>query len=413
MKNVRFDIDTFREIADSLLRNRRRTILTGFGIFWGLFMLLFLVGGGAGLKEMLYKNFDGLSSNTVLLWAQNTSLPYKGFSEGRSWSLKTPDVERIRLMVPEADHVCPVASRWGLVAEYEGHTSSVTMKGVSAEHSFIESTELKYGRYISNTDVQQARKVCVIGKRVYNELFPGGGNPCGNFINIGSLQFQIIGVDYASSSFNINGDAASAAVIPFTTVQRVFNWGDVIAMIAVTAKSGVRATSMEPRLRSIMARSHNFDPNDDQAMMVMNTEQIFAIVDNLFKGVNFLIWLVGIGTLLAGAIGVSNIMMVTVRERTTEIGIRRAIGATPAQILSQIMTESVALTLAAGSIGIVFSVLLLNMLEIITKHQATFQISFWTAIIAALMLTVIGLAAGLAPALRAMKIKPVDAMRDE
>jgi ABC-type antimicrobial peptide transport system, permease component len=413
MKNVRFDIDTFREIADSLLRNRRRTILTGFGIFWGLFMLLFLVGGGAGLKEMLSENFTGLSSNTVAVWAQNTSLPYKGFSEGRSWNLKSSDIERLRLMVPEADHICPVASMWGLVAEYEGKTSSVSMKGVSAEHVFAESTELKYGRYISDTDVRQARKVCIIGKRVYNELFPGGGNPCGKFIKIGAVQFQIIGVDFSNASFSINGNSSTAAVVPYTTIQKIYNWGDIVAMFAITAKKGVRASSLEPRLRAVIARSHDFDPKDEQALMVMSTEQIFAIVDNLFKGVNFLIWLVGIGTLLAGAIGVSNIMMVTVRERTTEIGIRRAIGATPAQILSQIMMESVSLTLVAGSAGIVFSVLLLNVLEIITKHQATFQITFWTAIIAALMLTVIGLAAGLAPAVRAMRIKPVDAMRDE
>lgn len=413
MKNVRFDMDSFREIGDSLLRNRRRTILTGFGIFWGLFMLLFLVGGGAGLKEMLSQNFEGISSNTLMMWAQNTSLPYKGFSEGRYWSMKTSDTERLKLMVPEAKCVTPVASRWGLVAEYEGKTSSITLKGVAADHMMVEAPELKYGRFISDTDVKEARKVCVIGKRIYNELFPGGGNPCGKFIQIGSLQFQIIGVNFSAGNININGNATTSAVVPFTTIQKIYNWGDAVALIAVIAKDGVKAKTLEPRLRSIMARSHSFDPKDDQALMIMNSDEIFAIVDNLFKGVNFLIWLVGIGTLLAGAIGVSNIMMVTVRERTTEIGIRRAIGATPAQILSQIMMESVSLTLVAGSAGIVFSVLLLNLLEMITKHQATFQINFWTAIIAALMLTVIGLAAGLAPALRAMKIKPVDAMRDE
>ena len=162
-----------------------------------------------------------------------------------------------------------------------------------------------------------------------------------------------------------------------------------------------------------MSREHLFDPTDDQALLVLNTEQVFSIVDNLFRGVNFLIWLVGIGTLLAGAVGVSNIMMVTVRERTVEIGIRRAIGAVPRDILSQIIWESVVLTLSAGSAGIVFSVLILNVVEALTKHQAAFQISFWTAILAALLLSVLGVLAGLAPALRAMKVKPVDAMRDE
>jgi len=175
----------------------------------------------------------------------------------------------------------------------------------------------------------------------------------------------------------------------------------------------VKMSSLEPRIRSIMAREHVFDPTDNQALVVLNTEQVFSIVDNLFRGVNFLIWLVGIGTLLAGAVGVSNIMMVTVRERTIEIGIRRAIGAVPRDILSQIIWESVVLTLAAGSAGIVFSVLVLNIVEKLNTEGAVFQISFWTAILAALLLSVLGVLAGLAPAMRAMKVKPVDAMRDE
>ena len=181
----------------------------------------------------------------------------------------------------------------------------------------------------------------------------------------------------------------------------------------MSGKPGVKMSSLESRVRGIMAREHQFDPTDNLAMPLINTEQIFGIIDRLFRGVNFLIWLVGIGTLLAGAVGVSNIMMVTVRERTVEIGIRRAIGAVPRDILSQIIWESVALTLAAGSAGIVFSVLILNVVEALTKHQAVFQISFWTAIVSALLLSVLGVLAGLAPALRAMKIKPVDAMRDE
>ena len=180
----------------------------------------------------------------------------------------------------------------------------------------------------------------------------------------------------------------------------------------MTGKNGIKMKPLEARVRSIMAREHLFDPTDDQALMVLNTEQLFSIVDNLFRGVNFLIWLVGIGTLLAGAVGVSNIMMVTVRERTVEIGIRRAIGAVPRDILSQIIWESVTLTLAAGSAGIVFSVLILNVVEMISG-KPVFQIHFWTAILAALLLSVLGVLAGLAPALRAMKVKPVDAMRDE
>ncbi len=200
-------------------------------------------------------------------------------------------------------------------------------------------------------------------------------------------------------------------------MQQAYNRGNAVDLIAVTGRSGVVMSKVTDRIRETIARAHTIDPTDEQGAMVFNTEVLFQMLDNLFKGVNFLIWLVGLGTLLAGAIGVSNIMMVTVRERTTEIGIRRAIGATPRMILSQIISESIVLTLVAGMSGILFGVMILQMLElgntedgIVTAH---FQIGFWTAIFAALMVSSMGVLAGLAPAARAMSIKPVDAMRDE
>ena len=408
----RFDFDTLREIGDSLFRNKRRTILTGFGIFWGLFMLLFLVGGGNGLKVKLSENFEGFASNTMVIVSSNTSKPYKGMKEGRYWSLTRKDVERLQMLMPELEVVAPLVSNWGQTAQYKGNTSSVSVKGIAGNYHKVEAPTIKYGRTISDTDVEQERKVCVIGKRVYNDLFPEGGNPCGQYIQVGSVFLQIIGVDVSSGNISINGNASQAVMIPFSVSAQLYRRGNTVDLICVTGKPGIKMSTLEPKIRSIMAREHIFDPTDNQAMMVLNTEQIFSIVDNLFRGVNFLIWLVGIGTLLAGAVGVSNIMMVTVRERTVEIGIRRAIGAVPRDILSQIIWESVVLTLAAGSAGIVFSVLILNMIEVIGKLES-FQINFWTAILAALLLTVLGVLAGLAPALRAMKVKPVDAMRDE
>ena len=409
----RFDIDTFREITDSLFRNKRRTILTGFGIFWGLFMLLFLVGGGNGLKQLLNANFEGFATNTTIFISSNTSKPYKGFKEGRYWQLTRNDVTRLQLLMPELEVVAPMVSNWGQSVYYKGNTTTASVKGVAGNYHKIEEPVLKYGRTINETDVEQERKVCVIGKRIYNDLFPEGGDPCGAFIQVGSVFMQVIGVDMSSGNLSINGNATQAVMVPFSLAAKLYNRGNTVDIICMTGKKGVKMSALEPRLRSIMARDHSFDPTDDQAMMVLNTEQVFSIMDNLFRGVNFLIWLVGIGTLLAGAVGVSNIMMVTVRERTVEIGIRRAIGAVPRDILSQIIWESVALTLAAGSAGIVFSVLILNVVEKVSKGGANFQIDFWTAILAALMLTVLGVLAGLAPALRAMKIKPVDAMRDE
>lgn len=410
---MRFDIDTYKEIADSLMRNKSRSLLTGFGIFWGLFMLLFLIGGGNGVKEMLYKNFDGFASNAVIIVSQNTSMPYKGLPEGRMWNPEVVDIQRLKNMIPELETVTGQISTWGQTAVYEGQTSNVIIKGVDSDYAKIEAPRLKYGRYINNVDVRQERKVCVIGKRVYQELFPEGGDPCGKFIQIGSVFFQIIGVDFCSGNISINGNATSAAIIPVSIAQKLFQRGNKVDIICAAAKPGIKVKDLSDRIQGIFARQHNFDPKDDQAIMQLNTQEIFTMMDSLFRGVNFLIWLVGLGTLLAGAIGVSNIMMVTVKERTTEIGIRRAIGATPKDILSQIISESISLTLIAGSAGIVFSVLLLKLLEMIVKDQAAFQITFWTAVAAALLLSVMGAIAGLAPALRAMKIKPVDAMRDE
>lgn len=409
---MRFDIDSFRETADSLTRNRRRTILTGFGVFWGLFMLLFMIGGGQGLKGLLQENFGGFASNTMVLISSNTSKPYKGLPEGRYWNFTRTDIDRLKQMVPELDVVSPMISGWGNTVEYGEHSTSAALRGVNADYCKIEQPKIRYGRYLNETDIQLERKVCVIGKRIYQNLFPDGGDPCGKFVKVGDLYFKIIGVDFNSSIVSINSNASYSLMIPASLASTIYNRGNIVDIICITAKGGIHTSVLEPRIRSIMARQHSFDPDDLEAMQILNTEEIFMIVDNLFRGLNFLIWLVGLGTLLAGCIGVSNIMMVTVKERTVEIGIRRAIGAMPGEILTQIITESVALTLAAGSAGIVFAVFLLNIFEKVST-DATFQISFNTAILAAALLALLGALAGLAPALRAMAVKPVDAMRDE
>ena len=409
---MRFDIDSLRETADSLTRNRRRTILTGFGVFWGLFMLLFMIGGGQGLKGLLQENFGGFASNTMVLISSNTSKPYKGLPEGRYWNFTRTDIDRLKQMVPELDVVSPMISGWGNTVEYGEHSTSAALRGVNADYCKIEQPKIRYGRYLNETDIQLERKVCVIGKRIYQNLFPDGGDPCGKFVKVGDLYFKIIGVDFNSSIVSINSNASYSLMIPASLASTIYNRGNIVDIICITAKGGIHTSVLEPRIRSIMARQHSFDPDDLEAMQILNTEEIFMIVDNLFRGLNFLIWLVGLGTLLAGCIGVSNIMMVTVKERTVEIGIRRAIGAMPGEILTQIITESVALTLAAGSAGIVFAVFLLNIFEKVST-DATFQISFNTAVLAAALLALLGALAGLAPALRAMAVKPVDAMRDE
>lgn len=418
---MRIDIDSYREILDTLTRNKSRSLLTGFGVFWGVFMLVALMGGGQGLKEMLEKNFEGFAQNTAMIWAQPTSKPYKGFRKGRWWEMEYKDIERLRQRVPELKSIAPVLfGGWGRsnTAYYGDQKTQPRIQGVTPEYADIVSPRMYYGRYINEMDLRQNRKVCVLGKKIYKDLFKEEGDPCGKRIRIDSTYYEVVGVDYnASGAMNFNGRAEEKVTLPLTLVQKTFNRGNQVDLIAVTGRQGVVMSKITPRIRETIARAHYIDPTDEQGAMVFNTEVLFQLLDNLFKGVNFLIWLVGLGTLLAGAIGVSNIMMVTVRERTTEIGIRRAIGATPRMILSQIISESIVLTLVAGMSGILLAVLVLQMLELANTEDgilmAHFQIGFWTALFAALVVSAMGVLAGLAPAARAMSIKPVDAMRDE
>ena len=393
---MRLDLDTYKEILDTITRNKSRSLLTGFGVFWGVFMLIALMGGGQGLKEMLQNNFTGFATNTAIIWAQNTTKPYKGFNKGRSWQMEEKDLDRLRHQMPELDVITPLLFGGNKSVVFGDKKFSGSTQGVNPDYAQVSAPQMFYGRYINEMDVRQQRKVCVIGKQIYKNLFPGGGDPCGKSVRVDSTYYTVVGVDYRSGNgINFGGRADET----------------------ITGKPGVVMSSIAQRMRETVARAHSIDPTDEKGIMVFNTEVLFQMLDNLFKGVNFLIWLVGIGTLLAGAIGVSNIMMVTVKERTTEIGIRRAIGATPKMILSQIISESILLTLVAGMSGILFGVAILQMLEvgsttdgILTAH---FQVDFWTAISSAILICILGGLAGLAPAWRAMSIKPVDAMRDE
>ena len=418
---MRIDIDSYREILDTLTRNKSRSFLTGFGVFWGVFMLIALIGGGQGLKEMLNKNFDGFAQNTVMIWAQQTTKAYKGFRKGRWWAMDYKDIERLHQRVPELDVVAPILfAPWGKsnTAYYGEQSTTPRVQGVTPEYAEVISPKMYYGRFINEMDMRENRKVCVLGKKIYKDLFKEGGDPCGKKIRVDSTYYEVIGVDYnTNGGINFNGRAEEKITMPLTLMQVTYNRGDQVDLIAATGREGVVMSRITDRIRETIARAHYLDPTDEQGAMVFNTEILFQLLDNLFKGVNFLIWLVGLGTLLAGAIGVSNIMMVTVRERTTEIGIRRAIGATPKMILSQIISESIVLTLVAGMSGILFGVLILHMLEMGNTEdgilKAHFQIGFWTAIFAAIVVSAMGVLAGLAPAARAMTIKPVDAMRDE
>jgi putative ABC transport system permease protein len=414
---MRFDIDTWEEILLTITRNKTRSLLTAFGVFWGIFMLVALIGGAQGLKDLMSANFEGFATNSCFVWPQNTSEVYKGFQKGRWWNLELSDVDILREKVKEIEVITPTVNKWGITAVYDDKNSSCILKGLYPDYDKIEAQKMIYGRFINNVDIMEARKVCSIGKRVAETLFRKGVNPCGQYIRVDGIYYQVIGVCGSEGNININGNASESVILPFTTMRQTYNMGTYVDLLCLTAKPGVKITDLQPKVERIIKEIHLIHPDDKQAIMLLNAQAMFSMIDNLFAGIRILSWMVGLGTLLAGAIGVSNIMMVTVKERTSEIGIRRSIGARPKDILQQILSESMVLTGVAGMFGISFAVLVLQVTEVginaSGEHQVHFQIGFWLAIGTVLLLLSLGMLAGLAPAYRAMAIKPIEAIRDE
>lgn len=414
------DLDSWSEIIDALSKNRLRSFLTAFGIFWGIFMLVLLMGGGRGLESMLGEVFAGFASNSGFMATTQTSLPHKGFREGRTWEFEMSDLGRVRNAVPEIDILTPTNTRWGINAVRNDRSLSVSITGIYPDYLRVSNPRLKAGRAINDTDIAQERKVCIIGSRIAEELFPGETEICGQRIQIDGIYYTVIGLSgRTGNGISINGNALTTVEVPFTTLQRAYGLGNKITLLTYTARPGYQISAVQDKVESVVKRAHSIHPDDPQAVIKVNAEAMFTLVDNLFTGISILVWMIGLGTLLSGAIGVSNIMMVTVRERTTEIGIRRAIGATPADILRQILSESMMLTLLAGMSGITLSVLILQVVETALNASpdfegtTSFQISFWLAVGAAVIIALLGILAGLAPAIRAMHIRPVEAMRSD
>lgn len=412
----RIDFDTWGEIFLTITRNKTRSLLTAFGIFWGIFMLVALMGGARGMQDILSRQFQGFATNSGFMAANKTSKAYKGFQQGRQWNMENRDVERIRNNVEGIDVVTATLAQWGINIVYEQYSISGTLKGLYPEYDKIEEPLIRIGRSLNETDIRDRRKVCVIGQRIYETLFPKKEDPCGKYIEINGIYYRVVGVNEATGNMAVNGQSETSVVIPFSTMQQNYNRGNRIDMLGYTAKKGYSISQVEKDVERIVKQAHAIHPDDEQAVIRVNAEAMFSMMDNLFTGIRVLGWLVGLGTLLAGAIGVSNIMMITVKERTTEIGIRRAIGARPSDILQQILLESMVLTTLAGMAGISFAVFLLDAVEKGTSEPglpAHFLISFWQAIGACVLLIVLGLLAGLIPAYRAMAIKPIEAIRDE
>ena len=413
---MRIDKDTCEEILITITRNKTRSVLTAFGVFWGIFMLVALIGGGQGMQDMMQKNFEGFATNSGFIGTDKTSEAYKGFRKGRYWDLENKDIDLIKRKVTGFETITPTSATWGRTSVYQDKKFSGTVKGMYPEYEKIESMDLKYGRFLNDMDVREERKVCVIGKRVYESLFTPGEDPCGKFIRVDGIYYQVIGVNMLESNMGIQGRGSESICIPFSTLQKAYNMGNRIQIICFTAMPGKKVKDIQEEMAAVLREAHLIAPTDKQAVVQINAEAMFSMIDNLYTGIKILTWMVGLGTLLAGAIGVSNIMMVTVKERTTEIGIRRAIGARPKDILQQILAESMVLTTIAGMAGISFAVGILQLVEMGVNGENTgvnFQVSFWTALGTGFILLTLGLLAGLAPAYRAMAVKPIEAIRDE
>ena len=414
-----FDPDRWQEIWFTITHNKSRSIMTAFGVFWGMFMLVVMVGAGVALEKGISSEIEGFATNSCFIWSEQTSVPYKGLKKGRYWNMYNEDIILLRQNIPEIQHIAPILFGGGQDNNVMRNDKSGTysLKGNYPSYNLIDESKMIYGRYINDIDIAEKRKVCVIGERVYEVLFPGNEDPLGKNIQVNGVYFQVIGVSRHTSDVNIGGDAQETVVLPFTTMQQAFNQGNVVHFIAVTAMPGVKVKVIEDKIKTVLKNIHTISPDDKTAVGGMNIEDQFTMFLYLGIGIASLIWIVGLGTLLAGGIGVSNIMLVTVRERTKEIGIRRALGATPQNIIGQIISESVVLTMLAGIAGILLGVGLLHVVGILLSTGDQFfkdpQISFGVAIGALFILVVIGAFAGFLPANRALNIKPIEAIREE
>ena len=418
-----FDADRWVEIWVTITRNKTRSLLTCFGVFWGILMLVILLGVGIGFKNAIFKIVEGFATNSLFFESDRTSEPYRGFNKGRYWQMRNRDVETIVREVKGIEAISPLL--WGNQSEnnvVNGQIAgSYNVKGVNPAYFEIEKQILHFGRLLNDIDLNERRKVCLIGSRICEDLYKNA-DPCGKYIRVNGLYYQVVGVvEQIASGVTIGGRAESSVFLPFSTMQQTLNQGDILHFLCVSAVSGHPIPQMIEDITDILKRQNGISPTDPQAVMVINIAAQFNLFESLFAGIDTLVWLVGLGTLLAGIIGISNIMMVTVKERTREIGVRRAIGAKPWNITSQIMSESLALTSMAGLLGLSAGVFLLDMVDKVLTAQPPSSnimilnpnVKIGTAVAATIVLLICGLLAGLIPAWRALQIKAIDAIREE
>jgi len=421
-----FDLDLWREIISALKKNRMRSFMTAFGVFWGIFMLIVMSGAGRALENGVMDGIKAFATNSAFFWTERTSIPYEGFQRGRNWSYETADIEYMRQNVKEIEYLSPrlfgnqQAGNNTIRGERAG---TFNVYGDYPDYFKIDQWTPIKGRLINDIDIIQQRKVCNIADRVAELMFDKDENPVGQYIKVSGVYYQVVGVIHAETRINIgDGKKEETIILPYTTMQKAYNYGNKVYFFSVTTKPGYSVSNLEEKLKKTMKDRHKIAPDDLQAIGSFNLEKEFLKYNALFVGIQVLTWIVGLGTLLAGIIGISNIMLVIIKERTQEIGIQRAIGATPGTVIKHIVAESVFLTVMAGYVGLSLGVGLLELLnQALLQNQKAGeeiffrnpQVNLTMAISALAVLVIAGMFAGLVPAKRAISIKPIDAIRDE
>lgn len=418
-----FNRDRWNEILEALNANKVRTFLTAFGVFWGITILVLLLALTNGLKNGVTADFGDFATNSMFMWTQGTSKPYKGLPKGRYFNYKIGDVDAIKSEIPNLKYVSPRNQLGGFRGANNvirgTRTGAFEIYGDYPEYIKQQPMDILQGRFISYSDIEAKRKICVIGTGVVKGLYDKGEDALGTYIKINGVNFLVVGTFKMSNSQGDGEQEASTIYIPFTTFGQAFNRGESVGWMAITAVDGTPITSIKQQVFDLMKSRHKVHPEDERAIGHFDLSEQFERISGLFSILSFVGYFVGILVLTSGIIGINNIMLIVVKERTKEIGIRRALGATPWMVKGQILQESLILTILSGMVGVSFAALVIWIMNSIldsvgpVENFANPSVSMQVIIVALIILIVSGLLAGLIPANRATKMKPVDALRIE
>jgi len=406
-------LDRWQEIYDTVSKNKLRTALTGFSVAWGIFMLIILLGSGQGLKNGFELDFKDDAINSIWIWGGETSMPYKGIKPGKRIRLRNSDLEYIKRNLPGVEYITGRFNRWNQLISYGQKSGAFRLRSVHPDHQKLENTIMLDGRYINNFDVSDFRKVAVIGRKIQEQLF-GEEDPIGKYVNTQGMNFKIVGI------FRDEGGEREEEIIyiPISTAQRAFNGADRLHQIMFTTGdvSVEESMQMAEQVTSMLASRHIFDPKDDEAIYINNQSENYENIMGVLNAITMFVWIIGIMTIIAGIVGIGNIMMITVKERTREIGIRKALGASPMSVIQLIMQESIVITAIAGYLGLFTGIFLLEYVSSVITDPGIFynpEVDLGLAVLATVILIVSGAIAGLVPAIRAAAIRPIEALRDE